>query len=286
MVNKMVYNGLIFEGGGVKGMTYVGAMEAFIQKYNISDINYVGGTSAGAIMATLLASEHTLAEINDILFSIQWSKLKDGDFDIFRNTYRLINKFGYHRGNYMEKLMNKILYKKFNIYKITFKEMYEITNIHLRMVGTNITKGVFEYFDHIHTPHMSIAKAVRISSCVPFFFKPVELYGNYYIDGGLVRNIDVNMFDDCDNMNILVFDLQDKVDIQKDKSENIMVYVSRILDMIYKEANAITKKENKQIDICPIIETKISFINFDISDQDKTYLKNQGYNNARYFFHN
>jgi NTE family protein len=49
------FRNLVFEGGGVKGIAYVGAMEVLQRKGVLSGIERVGGTSAGAINATLCA---------------------------------------------------------------------------------------------------------------------------------------------------------------------------------------------------------------------------------------
>lgn len=57
----MKYEALIFEGGGMKGLCYVGALlelsrDSFV---DLSRVYHFGGTSAGSIIATLLASNYT-----------------------------------------------------------------------------------------------------------------------------------------------------------------------------------------------------------------------------------
>ena len=125
---------LVFEGGGVKGLCYVGAL-AQMEKLNLIRLNrmitHVGGTSAGAIIATLIASHHTVSEMTDILFHMDWSKLKDGNFNLFR----LLRKFGYYKGDYFEKFINKVLYDKLKLNNPTFKQLYMHTGRHLKMVG-------------------------------------------------------------------------------------------------------------------------------------------------------
>lgn len=56
---------LVFEGGGAKGMVFIGAMQAFIEKGNT--YNRLLGTSAGAISATFLAAGYTSQEMLDAL---------------------------------------------------------------------------------------------------------------------------------------------------------------------------------------------------------------------------
>jgi len=53
------FRNLVFEGGGVKGIAYVGAMEVLEEKGILGDVRRVGGTSAGAINAVLLAAGYS-----------------------------------------------------------------------------------------------------------------------------------------------------------------------------------------------------------------------------------
>ncbi|MCY7291844.1 MAG: hypothetical protein LH615_06635 [Ferruginibacter sp.] len=77
--------------------------------------------------------------------------------------------------------------------------------------GTNISKQQLEVFSYKTTPHFSIATAVRISGGVPLYFTPIALddslqkikqgdttsYINYYVDGGMICNYPISMFDSC-----------------------------------------------------------------------------------------
>ncbi len=56
------FTNLIFEGGGVKGIAYVGALTVLEDKDVLQKVKRLGGTSAGAINATLLALKFSLAE--------------------------------------------------------------------------------------------------------------------------------------------------------------------------------------------------------------------------------
>jgi NTE family protein len=56
----------VFEGGGVKGIAFVGALEA-AEEAGITRWVNLAGTSAGAIIASLLAIGHTPAQLRSIL---------------------------------------------------------------------------------------------------------------------------------------------------------------------------------------------------------------------------
>jgi len=57
------FHNLVFEGGGIKGIAYAGALEVLEKENILSDIKRVAGTSAGAITATLLAPSSTVIGI-------------------------------------------------------------------------------------------------------------------------------------------------------------------------------------------------------------------------------
>ena len=68
---------MIFEGGGVKGIAYVGALQVMEEKGILSEITRVGGTYAGAINAVLMGLAFTPQETLRILNKLDFKKLYD-----------------------------------------------------------------------------------------------------------------------------------------------------------------------------------------------------------------
>jgi predicted acylesterase/phospholipase RssA len=69
------FRNLIFEGGGVKDIVYVGALQVLEEKGILPEITRVGGTSAGAINAVLLGLNFTHQETLRILNKLDFKKL-------------------------------------------------------------------------------------------------------------------------------------------------------------------------------------------------------------------
>src|SRR6185436_16308275 len=65
----------VFEGGGVKGSAFAGAL-AVVEKMGYEFVN-VAGTSAGSIVAALIAAGYTAAEIKTIIDSLDYARFKD-----------------------------------------------------------------------------------------------------------------------------------------------------------------------------------------------------------------
>jgi NTE family protein len=65
---------LVFEGGGVRGVAFIGALEAFSR--NGHTVGRVMGTSVGGLTAALLATGHDVQSISDLNFDAENGRLK------------------------------------------------------------------------------------------------------------------------------------------------------------------------------------------------------------------
>lgn len=103
-------------------------------------------------------------------------------------------------------------------YTLTFKELYAITGRKLAITGTNITTQKAMVFSHEHTPDFPVLEAICISSSFPGVFKPTFIncdvvipkdaderakfmehnksYRGFYVDGGMLNNIPIHLFND------------------------------------------------------------------------------------------
>lgn len=75
---------IVFEGAGIRGIAYSGAINELEQKGMLKNIKRVGGTSAGAITALLLTLGYSSGEIANIVSSTSFKKFNDGRFFFWR----------------------------------------------------------------------------------------------------------------------------------------------------------------------------------------------------------
>ena len=80
------FRNLIFEGGGVKGIAYVGALQELEKHKILKNIKRVGGTSAGAINAVLLALDYSLEDTRKILSELNFNNFMDDSWGLVRDT--------------------------------------------------------------------------------------------------------------------------------------------------------------------------------------------------------
>jgi NTE family protein len=193
------FRNLVFEGGGVKGIAYIGAMQVLEKKGILKNITRVGGASAGAINALLFGLGYSIEETRKILWKLDFRNFEDGSFWPV-NVLRVFNRYGWYKGDFFRKWIGDLIAEKTGSRHTTFADISElgIENGFRRvfMVGTNLSTRFAEIYSAEQTPTMRLADAVRISMSIPLFFKAVrDARKDILVDGGVLDNYPVKLFD-------------------------------------------------------------------------------------------
>ncbi len=198
----MTYNfrNLVFEGGGVKGIAYLGALEVLEEKGILADIERIGGTSAGAINAVILGLGFSGEETRDIIWSLDFKNFMDDSWGIGRDAARLVQQFGWYKGDYFRDWIGNLIREKTGNSESTFADIEALKEKKgfrsMYFMGTNLSTAFSEVFSAEHTPRMCVADAVRISMSIPLFFAARRsARGDVYVDGGVLDNYPIKLFD-------------------------------------------------------------------------------------------
>jgi NTE family protein len=215
----------VFEGGGVKGIAFVGALEAARERGIERWVN-VAGTSAGAIIASLLAVGYEPRQLREILEKTDYATFADYGWGgkIVGGVRNALRGRGLCPGRTFTDWLSE-RFKESPVGKAdpTFHDVErtlppeldaderEKARWRLRVIASDVTEGrmlvlpddITDYTDKDGRPYtkedLPIARAVRMSMSFPYFFEPVELYRNgrvhYIVDGGLLSNFPVFLFD-------------------------------------------------------------------------------------------
>jgi len=191
----------VFEGGGVKGIAFIGAVA------EMESAGYVwekmAGTSAGSVVAALLAAGYRSEELYRIFMDMNYlSFLKQtgwGRIPFAGPVYNLCRLKGLYPGGAFEQMMDSLLRAK------GVSTFGDLPPEKLRIIASDITGGKMLILPDdlpsfgIDPLSFPIARAVRMSSSIPYFFQPVMLKQNklihYIVDGGLLSNFPVWLFD-------------------------------------------------------------------------------------------
>ena len=195
------FENLVFEGGGIKGIAYAGAIGVLEEKAIMPNIQRVAGTSAGAIMATLLALGADAAQITRILHATHFRTFEDASLGLVRNTWRLLHRYGWYKGAAFSTWAKQQIKTLSGNMELTFTELAALATTRpghyrkLYMIGTDLSAQRAVVYSAEHTPETPIWQALRISMSLPLVFASVKRQHDVWVDGGLSWNYPIDLFD-------------------------------------------------------------------------------------------
>ena len=212
------YAHAVFAGGGVRGLAHVGALEV------AEGLGYrwqhVAGTSAGAIIAALVTAGYSAQELYTIMGEIDYSRFAaNPDYDLLHITEmsNILMRGGLHDGSYIETFVREKLQAKgvstFSDLLIQGQEQQPdlFQRYRLTIIVSDITQGRIVRLPqdaHLYglDPNaLEVARAVRMSASIPFFFIPLQLTDangvrSCIVDGGLLSNFPLFLFEHASSL--------------------------------------------------------------------------------------
>ena len=236
--------GVVLSGGGAKGYAHVGALKK-IEEAGIK-IDYIGGTSMGAIIGGLYAAGYTPDELEKIMHQLDISSL------ITQNKDRA--EIPFFEKSYKEKYILELPFDKFkltipnaiskgqgplDLLTYLFRPVHDIDDFNklptpFVCIGTNIETGEEKVFRSGFLPRVVLA-----SGAYPTMLDPVEIDGKLYVDGGVVNNFPVKEVKEMGADIIIGVELGDGLQ-NRDELNSAIDILSQIMTM------SIVKKTNEQ----------------------------------------
>ncbi len=275
--------GLVLSGGGAKGFAHIGVLKV-IDSLNIK-VDYIAGTSMGAIIGSLYASGYSGKQLDSIFKSLDFT-------DVINDNIPRAAKTFYEREN-SEKYAVTLPFEKFkiklpsalsrgqNVFNLLSKltlhvseiEEFDKLPIPFFCIATNIETGEGAILDS-----GNLAQAVAASGAFPSLFQPVIIDGQIFIDGGVANNYPIDELK-AKGMDIIIgVDVQDGLADRKDltTAPDILLQINN-----YRTISDMTKKA-KETDI--YIKPDISKFTV-ISFSEGTNIINSGETAALKNFH-
>ena len=209
---------LVFEGGGVKGIGLVGAY-SILEERGYRPVN-MAGTSAGAIVAALVAAGYSAKELYKVMSEIPFEEFKDKAWEDFipglSFAASLILDHGIYEGDRFLSWIRELLHGKKDPRgdEMTFGDLLRDPSIDdvryrykLQVIVSDVTDRRMlvlprdaEELGYRHPDYLPVALAVRASMSIPVFFEPVTITDNLgkkhvLVDGGMLSNFPVWLFD-------------------------------------------------------------------------------------------
>ncbi len=192
--------GLVLAGGGAKGSAHIGVLKV-LEELRVP-IDAIAGTSMGALVGGGYAAGLSAAEMEEAVTSVDWNQFFDDDppraeWPMRRKEESLRPTFGFSVGRRDGKFrlpkgaisgQEVLLYLSELTSGADGVRHYDQLPIPFRAVATDLETGEMVVIDRGPLP-----LAMRASMAVPGVFAPLETEGRIYVDGGLVRNLPVDI---------------------------------------------------------------------------------------------
>jgi len=255
--NKNLKVALVLSGGGVKGYAHLGVLRV-LERENIK-IDYITGTSIGALVGTLYSIGYSVDEIEKFLDDVNVSSFLETVTD---NTNLSLEKkeslkkysaylsfdnelnFSFPKG--LKGTGEEYLILKKILGKYEYMDSFDNFPIPLRIVATNLNTGETKAFSK-----GDVAKILIASMSIPSIFEPMKIDGEIYVDGLVTRNLPVEEAYDMGADIVIASDIGAPV-VEKD-DYNILSVMSQASTI---QASNITKisREKASILISPDVK--------------------------------
>lgn len=227
--------GLVFSGGGAKGLAHIGVLKA-LEENNIP-IDYIVGTSMGGIVGGMYAAGYSPSEIETIALSEDFQNWVSGrfksDYRYFFNkkpenpsflTAKLQVDTGFHvklRSNLVNDVpLNFALLELYGHASANARGDFDKLFVPFRCIVADVFSQ-----EMIPVAKGNLAEAIRGTFTVPLVYRPVKVNGKYVFDGGLYNNFPVDVMKKDFNPDYIIgTNVSSKVfnDYPKDNDEKLM----------------------------------------------------------------
>lgn len=312
--NNKKFADAVFEGGGVKGIGLVGALKTF--EKNGYKWKSVCGTSAGSIIAALVAVGYSAEEIKKLMLKLDYKEIADKkklNIPVLSSTHNLLFKKGIFKGDYIKNWIDEVLSHKLNqanVKRLTFgdlvnpKEKGILLNnskykkkYRLHIIATDISRGkmlilpedIAEY--GINPDELQVSIAIRMSISIPYFFQPVSLNNvstnkkSLIVDGGVLSNYPVWLFDvnGIPRWPTIGFKLGGNKEIREHKITNIFNFTKSIIETMLEAQDDVHIEEMDYLRTVKINSLDVKTTDFNISNEKIIDLYESGVTCAKEF---
>ena len=185
--------GLVLSGGGAKGMAHVGVLK--VLEANGIKVDYIGGTSMGAVVGGVYAAGYNAHQIDSIFRTVNfdqlmqdyvprdaknfYSKRQDEMYALSLpfDKFKLSMPRSFVKGVYMYNLMVELLH-----------DVHHVRDFNQLPIPFFCMAADIETGEGIQLNRGFLPEAIRASAAIPSVFSPVDLDGCLLVDGGIADN--------------------------------------------------------------------------------------------------
>jgi predicted acylesterase/phospholipase RssA len=272
---------LVISGGAMRGFCFIGSIQYLEEKHIIQNIQTFTGTSIGGCLALLLNLNYSSKELIDIFININLEKYRDINIE---NILNFFENYGIDDGNRILHIFKILLMAKLNILNkkynesITFNQLFNLTQKKLTIIGCCLNDMEAIYYNYETYPNMKILDALRITFSIPFIFKPITIKNKIYVDGGLINNYPIELYDKKTTLGLV----STSINIYNKNIENIEDFFTSVVFITYY--NLLKTKIKDYASNTINIEYDVNSFDFELSKEEKRNLITYGYDKTKLIY--
>jgi predicted acylesterase/phospholipase RssA len=227
---------------------------------NMSDIESIYGTSAGAIIGILICLKFDWETVNDYIIKRPWH-------DVFpikvQNIFDAYTKKGVYDIKTIEKCFKPLLDAKDIPMDINLEDFYKLTNVELHMFSFEINEYKVQDISHVTHPKLSLMTAIQMTSALPLLITPVCIDDKCYIDGGMSCNYPLSYCIESGKNPDEILGFKNKYGENKTCINTESTILDFLLSFLFKAVFSVST-DNSQPSIQNEVICDAQYLNFDV----------------------
>ena len=281
---------LVISGGGPTMIQTLGVLHHLSTNniLNLNNIKSIYGTSAGAIVGTLICLKYDWESINDYIIERPWNDVFKIKIDVICDAYK---KKGLFDLKTIEKCFKPLFDAKDIPMNITLEEFYNYSKIDLHMYSFDINEFKLQDISHLTYPKLPLLQGIQMTCSLPLLVAPVCIDNKCFIDGGIICNYPAKqILNDIENHDEILgiknnYEAENRIITNINSDSTIIDY---ILTFLFKTIQSLSKKEEvpkiKNEIICDATLMSVSYLKEVFSSLDlRKKLFNDGTDSAKIF---
>jgi NTE family protein len=230
--------GLVLSGGGARGGAHIGVLKA-LEELRVP-VDYLAGTSIGAIIGGFYVSGMSVAELEELVESLEWNSaflnvtprelrsfrrkrdddlflvdqkpgLNDGEFEL---------PVGLVQGQVIDTIISRVTLRA------SQASNFDDLAIPFRAVAGDLATG-----DAVVLGSGSLAKAIRASMSIPAALSPIEIDGRLLVDGGIAMNLPVEVAKDMGAETIIAVDISSSL-LTRESMRSVLDVTTQLTNLL------------------------------------------------------
>jgi hypothetical protein len=281
---------LVISGGGPTMIQTLGVLHHLSTNniVKLNNIKSIYGTSAGAIVGTLICLKYDWDSINDYIIERPWNDVFKIKIDVICDAYK---KKGLFDLKTIEKCFKPLFDAKDIPMNITLEEFYNYSKIDLHMYSFDINEFKLQDISHLTYPKLPLLQGIQMTCSLPLLVAPVCIDNKCFIDGGIICNYPAKqILNDIENHDEILgiknnYEAENRINTNINSDSTIIDY---ILTFLFKAIQSLSKKEEvpkiKNEIICDATLMSVSYLKEVFSSLDlRKKLFNDGTDSAKIF---